>query len=319
MAIDPIKTEKRIKETIDILHDLDVPRKQQNKRSALTLLALLGMKIDTPWKDASSPLLGITEMMDYFRDHLGVTYAPNTRETVRRQTVHQFAQAGLILVNPDNPSRPVNSPDTRYQIEGSALNLIRRYDSPSWGSNLRRYLKSVASLRRLHSNEREMALIPVKLPNGDELKLTAGGQNKLIKPIIEELCPRYLPGGIIVYMDDAGPKRKEDALEYLKDKLGIKIDIHGKMPDVIVHIPEKSWLILIEAVTSHGPIDIKRHIELKELFQKPGLGLVFVTAFLDRQTMGRYLSEIAWETEVWVAQTPTHLIHFNGERFFGPY
>jgi len=198
MAIDPIKTEKRIKETIDILHDLDVPRKQQNKRSALTLLALLDMKIDTPWKDASSPLLGITEMMDYFRDHLGVTYAPNTRETVRRQTVHQFAQAGLILVNPDNPSRPVNSPDTRYQIEGSALNLIRRYGSPSWGSNLRRYLKSVASLRRLHSNEREMALIPVKLPNGDELKLTAGGQNKLIKPIIEELCPRYLPGGIIV-------------------------------------------------------------------------------------------------------------------------
>jgi len=120
-------------------------------------------------------------------------------------------------------------------------------------------------------------------------------------------------------MNDDGAKRKEDALEYLKDNLGIKIDIHGKMPDVIVHIPEKSWLILIEAVTSHGPIDIKRHIELKELFQKPGLGLVFVTAFLDRQTMGRYLSEIAWETEVWVAQTPTHLIHFNGERFLGPY
>ena len=164
-----------------------------------------------------------------------------------------------------------------------------------------------------------MALIPVKLPNGDELKLTAGGQNVLIKPIIEELCPRYLPGGIVVYMDDAGPKRKEAALEYLKDQLGIKIDIHGKMPDVIVHMPKKGWLILIEAVTSHGPIDIKRHNELKDLFEKPDLGLIFVTAFLDRQTMGRYLSDIAWETEVWVAQTPSHLIHFNGERFLGPY
>lgn len=319
MEIDPVKAEKRIKETIEILYELDLPRAQQNRRSALTLLALLDMKMDTPWSDASSPLLGITEMMDYFKDHFGVKYAPNTRETVRRQTVHQFVQAGLILANPDNPSRPVNSPDTRYQIENSALNLMRSYDSPSWGSNLRSYLKSVASSKKLHAKEREMALIPVKLPNGDELKLTAGGQNELIKPIIEELCPRYLHGGIVVYMDDAGPKRKEAALEYLKDKLDIKIDIHGKMPDVIVHMPEKRWLILIEAVTSHGPIDIKRHNELKDLFQKPDLGLIFVTAFLDRQTMGRYLSEIAWETEVWVAQTPTHLIHFNGERFLGPY
>jgi adenine-specific DNA-methyltransferase len=319
MEIDPIKADKRIKETVDILHELDLPRAQQNRRSALTLLALLDMKVDTPWSDASSPLLGITEMMDYFRDHFGVKYAPNTRETVRRQTVHQFVQAGLIVANPDNPSRPVNSPDNRYQIEGSALTLLRSYGSTSWGPNLRSYLKSVASSKKLHAKEREMALIPVKLPNGDELKLTAGGQNELIKPIIEELCPRYLPGGIVVYMDDAGPKRKEKALEYLKDQLGIKIDIHGKMPDVIVHMPEKRWLILIEAVTSHGPIDIKRHNELKELFQKPDLGLIFVTAFLDRQTMGRYLSEIAWETEVWVAQTPTHLIHFNGERFLGPY
>jgi len=319
MAIDPVKAEKRFKETVEILHDLDVPRKQQNKRSAITLLALLDMKVDTPWSDASSPLLGINEIIEYLRVHFGIKYAPNTRETIRRRTIHQFIQAGLILINPDNPNRPVNSQDTCYQIEGSALELIRSYGSLSWGSNLKNYLKSVASLRRLHTNEREMTLIPVKLPNGDEVKLTAGGQNELIKPIIEKLCPRYLPGGFVVYMDDAGRKRKDEAIEYLKNKLGINIDVHGKMPDVIVHIPEKSWLILIEAVTSHGPIDIKRHIELKELFQKPGLGLIFVTAFLDRQTMGRYLSEIAWETEVWVAQTPDHLIHFNGERFLGPY
>jgi hypothetical protein len=35
--------------------------------------------------------------------------------------------------------------------------------------------------------------------------------------------------------------------------------------------------------------------------------------------MSRYLGEIAWETEVWVADAPSHLIHFNGERFLGPY
>ena len=91
------------------------------------------------------------------------------------------------------------------------------------------------------------------------------------------------------------------------------------MPDVIVYTEEKNWLILIEAVTSHGPVNPKRRGELKTLFESSKAGLVFVTAFLDRRAMVKYLSEISWETEVWVADAPTHLIHFNGERFLGPY
>ncbi len=97
------------------------------------------------------------------------------------------------------------------------------------------------------------------------------------------------------------------------------LDRHGKLPDIIVHHVDKNWLVLIEAVTSHGPINIKRHHELKLLFQPGTAPLVFVTAFVDRTTMCRYVDEIAWETEVWIADAPDHLIHFNGERFLGPY
>lgn len=96
-------------------------------------------------------------------------------------------------------------------------------------------------------------------------------------------------------------------------------DPHGKMPDVVVHYPQKDWLVLIEAVTSHGPVSPKRHNELKELFRNSKAGLVFVTTFLTRKEMVKYLGEIAWETEVWVAEAPTHMIHFNGERFLGPH
>ncbi len=91
------------------------------------------------------------------------------------------------------------------------------------------------------------------------------------------------------------------------------------MPDVIAYIEKKNWLVLIEAVTSHGPVDAKRRNELKALFKSSRAGLVFVTAFLDRRSMVKYLSDISWETEVWVADAPSHLIHFNGERFLGPY
>jgi adenine-specific DNA-methyltransferase len=315
---DPILAKKKIKEALFILQMLHVPRAQQNDRSALTLLALANIRSATNWRDASNNLIGITEMMDYFRENYGIDYAPNTRETVRRQTVHQFLQIGLAIANPDNSSRPINSPKTRYIIEPITLELIRTFGTPDWDGSLREYLRNATSLGRLQVRERAMSMIPVTLPGGENLMLTSGGQNELIKHIVEEFCPRFTPGGKVVYIGDAGEKLNDKEIQYF-EQLGIKIDKHGKMPDLIIALPEKKWLVLIEAVTSHGPIDLKRHNELQELFGSGSYGLVFVTSFETRKAMHKYLSAIAWETEVWVAEAPSHLIHFNGERFLGPY
>lgn len=312
------EAKEKVTEALEILHALGVPHEQQNERSALTLLALSGMTTATRWKEAKSMTLGITEMMEYFRIHFQKTYAPNTRETVRRYTIHQFLQMGLVHANPDNPKRPVNSPRNRYQIDPELLKLLQTYGTKKWNTALREYLSTSAALSRLKPKEREMQLIPVRLHKRKRLVLTPGGQNELIKKIIEEFCPRYTPGAVIIYIGDSGKKHRLYDTAYLKN-LGIEIDEHGKMPDVVVHIAKKNWLVLIEAVTSHGPINIKRHNELREIFGKATAGLVFVTAFQTRRVMMKYLNEIAWETEVWIAEAPSHLIHFNGERFLGPY
>lgn len=309
---------KRVDEALKILRALNVPREQQNERSALTLLALLGMTPQKPWTEAEAPMLGITEMMDVFRDRFRKRYAPNTRETVRRFTVHQFVQIGLVVANPDDPRRPVNSPDNRYQVSPTLLKLARTYGSTAWNASLTGFLRNAESLGRLQPKEREMVLLPVTLPGGKKLSLTAGGQNELVKKIVEAFCPRFTPGGVIAYLGDTGQKQRHVEAGYL-ERLGVEIDEHGKMPDVVVHLTEKNWLVLIEAVTSHGPIGIKRHNELKALFGTARAGLVFVTAFLTRRAMTKYLADIAWETEVWVAEAPSHIIHFNGERFLGPY
>lgn len=309
---------KRVAEALRILKALNVPREQQNERSALTLLALLGLTPRKQWSEAEAPMLGITEMMNVFRDRFGKRYAPNTRETVRRFTVHQLVQMGLVVANPDDPRRPVNSPDNRYQIAPTLLKLARTYGSPAWTDNLTGFLRTAEGLRRLQSRERDMVLIPVRLPNGTELKITAGGQNELVKKIVEEFCPRFTPGGVVVYVGDTGTKQRHVEADYLR-QLGVQMDEHGKIPDVVVHLPGKNWLVLIEAVTSHGPIGLKRHNELKDLFKTARAGLVFVTAFLTRRAMTKYLADIAWETEVWIAEAPSHIIHFNGERFLGPY
>jgi len=317
-AQDPTQATQKIGEALNILQALNLPRAQRNDRSALTLLSLLDVKPNDSWDKAAAPLRGITEMMDYIRDHYGRRYAPNTRETVRRQTVHQFQQAGLIMINPDAPNRPINSPKTRYQIEPAALKLIQTYGTTEWDTQLKSFLETADQLKQLRTKECQMTLIPVKLPDGREINLSGGGQNVLIKSIIEEFCPRFTPGGTVVEIGDAREKLNIDKPTYLR-ALGIEIDKHGKMPDVIVHYTKRNWLVLIEAVTSHGPIDIKRHNELKELFKASKAGLVFVTAFETRRVMAKYLSQIAWETDVWAAESPSHIVHFNGERFLGPY
>jgi len=309
---------KRIREAIQVLEELGLPRQQLNERSALTLLSLLDLRPNESWVEARAPLIGITPMMEFFADHYSRRYAPNTRETVRRQTVHQFVQAGLAVSNPDKPSRPTNSPKAVYQIEPSALKLLHTVGTPEWPARLAEYLASVDTLKRLYARERETARIPVVLQNGARIQLSPGGQNVLVKKILDDFCPLFTPGGRIIYVGDTQEKWAYFDPDSLRT-LGVEVEEHGKMPDVVVHHTTRNWLVLIEAVTSHGPVNPKRRLELSALFAQSQAGLVYVTAFLDRRTMLRYLDEISWETEVWIAESPTHLIHFNGERFLGPY
>lgn len=301
-----------------VIISLGLPRAQQNERSALCLLALLNLTPGTAWADAQNPLVGITPIMDWARDHYGKEYAPNTRETIRRQTMHQFCDAGISLYNPDKPDRPVNSPKAVYQVEPAALALLRTFGTPAWHDGLTAYLAERETLVARYAMAREQNRIPVEIAPGKEITLSPGEHSELIRAIIEDFAPRFAPGSVLVYAGDTGDKWGYFDAPLLAG-MGVDVDSHGKMPDVVLHFTAKNWLLLVESVTSHGPVDGKRHAELAKLFTGSTAGLVYVTAFPNRAIMGRYLGEIAWETEVWVADAPSHLIHFNGVRFLGPY
>ena len=308
----------KIADALQVLGELGMPRAQQNDRSALCLLALLNLTPEKSWTAAKNPLVGITPMMQFTRDHFGKQYAPNTRETFRRQTMHQLVAAGVALYNPDNPTRPVNSPKAVYQIEPETLKLLRTFGTSAWVKNLAAYLKKRKTLTARYARAREMRKLPVKLATGETMRLSPGDHSELIKAIIEEFAPRFVPGGVLIYAGDTGEKWGYFDKELLS-KLDVEVDGHGKMPDLVLYYPEREWLLLVESVTSHGPVDGKRHDELARLFAGSKAGLVYVTAFPSRAVMTRYLGKIAWETEVWVADAPSHLIHFNGARFLGPY
>jgi len=232
--------------------------------------------------------------------------------------MHQFVQAGIARYNPDEPGRPVNSPHAVYQITPELLEVLRTYKTRAYRAKLGKYLLAHKTLAKMYAKEREMAMAPMKVKSGVEITLSAGDHSLLIKAIEEECVPRFVAEGVLVYVGDTGDKYGYLDADLLA-QLGMSLDGHGKLPDAAVYSEVNNWLFLIESVTSHGPVDAKRHTELELLFSSCTAGRVYVSAFANRKTFMKYLEAIAWETEVWVADSPTHMVHFNGPRFLGPY
>lgn len=308
----------KVVQAMAILKRMGLPEAQQNERSALCLLALIQLKKSGSWQKLMGPMLGIRAILDFCRNEYDKPYAENSRESIRKETMHQFGAAGVALQNPDEPDRAPNSPKWCYQISPEAKALLTDYGTKNWESALTQWHAAVQTLGERYRKVRNMYQIPCILGDGSTLALSPGKHSELIRDIVEQFAPRFAPGSRVVYVGDNGNKGIIFDETYLA-RLDIVVHERGKMPDVVFHDIKRNWLLLVESVTSVGPVNGKRHAELAHLFEKSSAGLVYVTAFPDRVVMKKFLSEIAWETEVWVASDPDHLIHFNGERFLGPY
>lgn len=309
--------EALIKQAQSLLIDLGMDKERSNERSAITFLALAHLGINSGWQDATAEMYTTREIMDWMRDCLGQDYAANSRETIRRFTLHQFIAGGIVEENADQPDRPINSPKWNYRLVPSLLPVIHAVETDDYERALAAFLSSVETWKQQQAETREMNKVPVELPNGIDVLLSPGGQNLLIKDMVEEFCPRYAPGGQVLYIDDTNHTfRTEQGL--LMSAVGIEMPERGKAPDLIVWMEDKQWLFLMEACSTHGPIDVIRKRELLELFATQKDKIVLVSCFPDRSVMRQYLTDLAWETEAWCASDPDHLIHLDGERFMGP-
>ena len=309
---------QKIYEAVELLKSFGMPIEQQNERTAYCLLSLLNVTPEKEWKNAEKPLVGITPMMNFAREYYEKEYAPNTRETFRRFSTHQLVQAGIVLYNPDEPSRPVNSPKAVYQISPAALKVIKSYKTDDFENLLKQFLENQKSLAEQYAHEREMNMVSVKIRENHSVQISPGKHSELIRDIIEQMAPRFLPESTLVYIGDTGEKWGYYDQE-LAGNLLFNVHQHGKMPDVILYVESKNWLVLVESVTSHGPVDSKRYIELEELFSSVNADKVYISAFPDKKTFTRFAQDIAWETEAWISDNPSHMIHFNGDKFLGPH
>jgi len=297
---------------------LGMPRAQYNERSCLTLLALAGLAESDRWTATSDPMLRIVDIMEWMKDKYGKRYAPNSRETVRRYTIHQFEQARLIVRNADNLRRPTNSGDTNYQLTPEATAVLKTYGTPRFERKCRKFIEQHGTLTAAYEQARDLVKVPVTLPDGSDVALSPGVHNELQKTIVEDFAERFAHGAVLVYLGDTAEKRLVVAGDLLA-ALNIPQMNHDKLPDVVLYHADRNWLYLIEAVTSHGPVSPKRHKELESVLKDCSAARVYVTAFMDFAGFKQYANQIAWESEVWIAETPDHMIHFNGDKFLGPY
>ncbi|GAJ06444.1 unnamed protein product, partial [marine sediment metagenome] len=230
---------------------------------------------------------------------------------------HQFVQGRIADYNPDEPDLPTNSPRAHYAISEAALTAVRKFGLPEYKKHIANFINSQGSLIEIYEKSRKAKKVPVILPNGKKFNLSPGKHNELQASIIKEFAPRFLKSPKVLYFGDTAKKGLVIDLPSFV-LLNVCVSDHDKLPDVVLLDSSKNWIFLIEAVTSHGPMNPKRLFELQEMFKASKCGKIFVSAFPDFTEFKRHSKEISWETEVWIADFPEHIIHYNGDKFIGP-
>lgn len=302
----------KIEETREFLELIGMPRTQQTDICCYVILAMAGIKPDMSWDEATNDWIRIHDIIQFANTYYGSTYAENSRETFRKQALHRFRTAALVEDN----GVATNSPNYRYRLTDEALQTLRTFQTPAWQKALVRFLTYHEKLVDIYASKKKMTMMPVKI-NGEDFNFSAGKHNELQKAIIEEFAPRFAPNSECLYVGDTIEKDLVKNVEKLTE-LGFEITLHDKMPDVVLYREDKDWIYFIESVTSVGSMDPKRVLEITEMTRDVKAGKIFVTAFLDFKTYKKFSEELAWETEVWIAEMPEHMIHLNGDRFMGP-
>ena len=217
-----------------------------------------------------------------------------------------------------SPNSATNDSTRGYSFNPTYAELIRDFGSDNWRETVSERLKNIEPLSQKLKRDRAIQKVEVILPSGGELSFSAGEHNDLQKAIIEEFLPRFGHGAEVLYVGDTSDKYLYLEKEKL-EKLAFFEISHEELPDVIAYSKKKNWLYLIEAVYSSGPISEVRLLQLQKLTKNCTADIVYITAFLTKQKFRQFITEIAWETEVWIADNLDHLIHFNGDKFLGPY
>jgi hypothetical protein len=300
----------KIKEIKVIFSKVGLPISQQSDICCYTMLALSQITETSEWKQANNDWMRIHDVIAFTNNNFGTTYAENSRETFRKQALHHFRIAAMVEDN----GVATNSPNYKWRITDEFIKVLKNIGKSE--VYLCRFISEHQSLKEMYASKRQQRMMPVKI-NDDDFVFSPGKHNELQRNVLDSFVPRFASDCICLYIGDTVEKDLVKNEEDMKN-LGFSITLHDKMPDIILYDKNKNWIFFIECVTSVGPMDPKRIIEINDMTRNVKSGKIFITAFLDFKTYKEFSDKIAWETEVWIAEMPDHMIHMNGDKFLGP-
>jgi len=315
---------KLINEALYILFEVGIPFAGKRERGlesmALAFLAVAGVK--KSWKEAQGQNenrhIKTRDIIKFINLYFEENISPGSYDDIRRKHLKLLVLADLVLNSANNPSAAANDPTRGYTLSSEFKTLVTYYGTADWKIKLKLFTKNRPSLSEILQRKRDLPKVRVTLSSGLILDFSRGGHNQLQREIIEEFLPRFAGPSEVLYIGDATDKYLLRSDDKLKDRGFFELT-HDSLPDIVAYNEEKNWLFLIEAFFTSGPMSEERILELKKALKNCLADLIFVTAFTSKTDFRKNIADIGWETEVWTADNPDHLVHFNGGKFLGPY
>lgn len=290
--------------------------------AARAFVALTGLKPGDSWshaQDMTSRTLTTKQILKFGRDHFGEKRSNGTYDDVRRQDLLLPVAAGIVRAAANNATANTNDSTRGYGIHPEAGQVARSFGTDRWTHACETFKAAWPSLAKQLARNRELSLIPIRISDDLVLQFEPDPHNQLQKAIVEVFLPLFGHGANLLYVGEAADKRKFNDHAKLKE-LGVFSLGNEKLPDVLAYSSAKNWLFLIEAVTTANPVTEIRRLTLERLLNEScKADRVYVSVFPNRATFRKFAADIAWETEVWVADAPEHMVHFNGDKFLGPH
>jgi type II restriction enzyme len=314
-------TQQLINEALDILDSVGIPVENKTERAlermAMCFLAVAG--ITKEWESAQENTnLKSRDIINFVNEHFEEKISSGSYDDIRRKDLKLLVLADLIINSGVNKGSATNDPTRGYALQPDFKNLIAKYGTKDWENSLAVFSRKRPPLSEILGRKRNLEKIPIKLPSSKLLELSLGEHNVLQKAIIEEFLSRFGSDCEVFYIGDTSNKMLHIEEVELKALNFFELS-HDELPDIIAYSRKNNWLYLIEAVHSSGPMSETRVLELKQMLKNCKAELIFVTAFLAKAEFRKWIMDIAWETEVWIADNPDHLVHFNGHKFLGAY
>lgn len=297
-----------------LLQQLGLDRKLITEQSAICILALAdGVEREglLPGKKRLRDGARIHDIMVFARQECGKDVAENTRESYRKLSLRPLCDEGLVIRH----QLSTNDPKTFYRLHPEMLRLLT-CTAPLERRWLACEMAGRLSRGETWKQQQRRAEIPVEVGLPQPFFLSPGTHSQLTAEVVQVYAPIFLRAPQVVYLGDT---RRKDGYQNrdLMRELNLPLQVTASLPDVILLSEVERCLAVIEVVASSGPISESRLGQLAPLVQQSlalGYRPRYVTAFPSRRVLRRFVEELAWGTQVWIAEEAEQVIRFGDDR-----